>query len=1023
MSYEKWENPEVIGENVLPAHYTFAEKKTISLNGKWQFFCAPSPEEISEHFYEETFDAAGWDEIDVPCCWETRGYGAPYYFGAGLPPALNTSKKKIPAINHKKTYTGAYRRSVILPEEWTEEQQIILRFDSVKSAFYCWINGQYVGLGKGSMLPVEFDVTGVVRPGENTVCVKVFSYSDATYLEDQDMWFLAGIYRDVTLYARPKSRILDIYAKAQFTGDSTDDGRQDGNRQKTVGTTVTADKYQRAKLHVVTETQNAIGKTLCAALLWKNETVVTAECTIESGRTEMTLTCDDILLWTAETPNLYQLKVTLQDGAAAWEHVVDFGFREISIDREKAQLLINDRPLKLRGMNYHAFTPDNGYYVPREVYERDLQTMKRFNINAIRTSHYPQDDYFYTLCNRYGFYVMDECNVETHAVRNKNVPGDNPVWTAHVTDRMRRMVRRDRNHPCVVIWSLGNESYVGMNHYCMKEEALKLDDTRPIHYEGGSDLNLSDFLCDGYSAPEREQLFAEGKDVEKKGGELQMLMPLNMSLGSIKFEDYKHHPIVATEYGHCMGNGGSDVEKHMQIFENSDRWCGGFIWDFKDKSLTKGYVDGKPFQAYGGDYGVRDQKGNICCNGAADWNGRPHEMFYEIRKAFQPIMCTLQNNHMVEVQNRNSFVDTNQYQCTWEVSRDGEVIESGSMDISVTPREKKSFAIPYTSPLNEPGVYYLKIQFILAEDQLWAKTGHVVAYEQWCLKESVREECAGKVKIERAGEIIRMVTTGAVYCVSAQTGDLVQIEANGRNMLKTPMRPDFFRAATDADVGFIGLAMGTMNKIGYWGKISLQGLGKPNVVEVKEDGVIVVHRLKNASYGRSYKVTADGALSVSCVLKTGKKSAPVRLGMRMELDSSYDTFTWFGKGPHDTYWGREYSGVVEIHQKNVKEQDEHVRPQEHGNKRDVRWLTLTDKAGNGVRVDCIHNPIAASAWPYTLEELQTASHVHELPDHHTTTLNIDGIQNGLGDCFVPCPPCYKLQPESKYKYQFKISVI
>lgn len=1020
MSYEKWENPAVIGENVLPAHCTFELENAISLNGKWRFFCAPAPEQIPEYFYEETYDVAGWDEIDVPCCWETRGYGAPYYYGAGLPPALSTSKKKIPGIDHKKTYTGAYRRTVTLPEEWKEEQ-IILRFNSVKSAFYCWVNGQYAGLGKGSMLPVEFDVTEMVHPGENTICVKVFSYSDATYLEDQDMWFLAGIYRDVTLYAQPKSRIQDIYAKAQFIGKAaeTEESGSDTIAENTAG-----EKYQRAKLYVVTETHNAIGKRLSVKLLWENETAAAADCIIESDRTELAFVCEGVRLWTAETPNLYQLEVTLQDGETLeQERTIDFGFREISIDREKARLLINGRPLKLRGINYHAFTPDNGYYVPSEVYERDLQTMKRFNINAIRTSHYPQDDYFYTLCNRYGIYVMDECNVETHAVRSKNVPGDNPVWTAHVTDRMRRMVCRDRNHPCVVIWSLGNESDVGTNHYRMKEEALKLDDTRPIHYEGGSDLKLSDFLCDGYSAPEREQLFAEGKDVDKKGSVLQVLLPLNMSLDSVKFEDYKHHPIVATEYGYCMGNSGSDVEKHVQIYNDSDRWCGGFIWDFKDKSLTKEYVDGKPFQAYGGDYGVRDQKGNICCDGATDWNGVPHEGFYEIKKAFQPIVCTLQNDHMVEVENRNSFVDTSQYRCTWELSRDGKMIENGSMDIFVEPREKKSFVLPYMDPLTEPGVYYLKIQFALSDNQLWAEAGHVVAYEQWCLKESVQEERAGEVKIERDGDIIRMMTKCAVYCISAQTGDLVQIETDGKNLLKTPMRPSFFRAVTDADAGFMGLAMGKAEKTGYWGKISLQGLGKPKAVEVKEDCVLVVHKLKGANYGRSYKVTADGALAVSCVLKTGKKSAPVRFGMQMELDSSYDTFTWFGKGPHDTYWGREYSGVVEVHQKNVREQDEHVRPQEHGNKQSVRWLTLTNKDGKGVRVECIHAPIAASAWPYTLEQLQSASHVHELPDYHATTLNIDGIQNGLGDCFVPCPPCYKLQPESKYKYQFKISAI
>ncbi len=1034
MGYEKWEDPSVIGENVLPAHAAFSEEDGISLNGEWYFSCEPSPEQVPENFYKEGYDVTGWEKISVPGCWETKGYGAPWYFGAGFPSAVNTSKKKIPQIDHKKTYTGAYRRSFFVPEEW-QGKQVILRFGSVKSAFYCWINGTYVGMGKGSMLPVEFDVTEFVRQGENTVSAKVYQFSDATYLEDQDMWFMSGIYRDVTLYARPRAHIADVYAKSELDGEYRDAKLYVEVKTENVQNATAENVAVESAVAESVAVENAAGgegathggrprgADVTMELLWQGNVEAQMTQAVLGDVVSFVMDCKAVRLWTAETPNLYQVRVTLRTAdKKSQTRVVDFGFRQIEINREKAQLLLNGMPLKLRGINYHAFTPDNGYYVPREVYERDLRTMKRFNVNAVRTSHYPQDEYFYTLCNRYGIYVMDECNVESHGVRDKDVPGDNPVWNAHVVDRMERMVARDRNHPCVVIWSLGNESSIGMNHYCMKEAALALDATRPVHYEGGSDLKVSDFLCDGYSSPEREMLFAEGKDVEKKPGVLQMLLPLNMSLESIKFEDYKHHPIVATEYGHCMGNGCSDVEKHMEVFEGADRWCGGFIWDFKDKSLTKGEIGGKPVQTYGGDWGVKDQAGNICCNGAADWNGKPHEVFYEIQKAFQPLVCLLKEGRRVEITNRHSFTDAGEYLCRWELARNGKRTEGGELTVHVEPRKTGVVEIPYESSLQEAGVISLKVEFSLRKDLPWARAGHVVAYEQWILKETKPSGRKGEVTITQDKEEIRLITKSAVYRISKKTGNVEQIEAAGKVWLKTPLRPSFFRAITDSDAGFIGLAMGRTKQVGFWGDLSLDGIGSPKSLKVTKDGVTVIHEWKKNYYGRSYRVTEDGGLLVSCVLRTGKKNVPARFGMQMELDGAYDSFTWFGKGPHDIYWGREYSGMVEIHRKKVEEQDEHVRPQEHGNKQGVRWLTLTDKEGSGLRVECMNKPVAASAWPYTLRQLQDATHVHELSDHEQTTLNIDGIQNGLGDCFVPCPDRYKIRPETRYQYGFKISV-
>lgn len=992
MAYEKWEDPSCIGEHTLPGHCSFDEPQRLSLNGLWQFSCYPCPEQVPDDFWKIEYDASAWHTIPVPTCWETKGYGKPYYYGAAYPPAVVTNKKKIPTIRHKLNFTGAYRHTVEVPAAW-QGQQIILRFDSVKSAFYCRVNGQYAGMGKGSMLPVEFDVTAFIHPGENLICVQVFNYSDATYLECQDMWYLAGIYRDVTLYARPQTHISDVYAHARLY-----------------------DGYRNAELTVEASAERADGKAVSVRVCRQGEAVAAGSATVENGRAVVKLHCRKVHLWSAEYPNLYEIRVSLNGEETK---SVAFGFREIELDRERAQLKINGRPLKLRGMNYHAFTPEDGYYVPPEVYERDLKTMKRFNINAIRTSHYPQDDYFYTLCNLYGIYVMDECNVETHAVRDKNVPGDNPLWTPHVVDRMRRMVLRDRNHPCVVIWSLGNESGLGSNHYRMKEAALELDSTRPIHYEGGGDLRLSDFLCDGYSSPEREQELADGRDVKKKATLLQKLLPLTMSLDAISFEDYRHHPIVATEYCHCMGNGGSDVTRHMEIFEASDRWCGGFIWDFKDKALSRGTKNGRPVWTYGGDWGVRDQAGNLGCNGACNPDGEPHSVLHEIKKAYRPIVCTLQDGE-IHIFNRAGFTDTDAYDCIWRLSCNGEAVEQGALDICIPPRETGAVPLPCTAPMDRAGAWYLQVEFRLRGNTHWADAGHVVACEQWLLHEARQDAPPVKAFPQQHGETILLKTKGNTYTISAATGDVVQIESAGRRYLRAPLRPALFRAKTDSDVGFIGLAMGQANKADAWGKATRRGLGKPAVVQISDDAVNIEHRLKGAVLRRKYRAGADGALEIGCSLHTGK-SAPRRFGMQLETDASYDTFTWLGRGPHDTYWGREESGTVQIHRAGVTEQDEYVRPQEHGNKRDVRWLTLTDRDGFGLHVSAVGAPVAASAWPYTPAELHSAAHVHELPAVHSiTTLNIDAVQNGLGDCFVPCPEKYKLQPNSKYSYQFRI---
>ena len=986
-----WADPANIGENVLQPHGAFIEENSLSLNGTWSFRCALNPKEGTPPFWSESFSGgADWTRIQVPGCWEPQGFGKPYYFACGFPAFVGTEEGKIPQIDETQVYVGQYRRRFLAPPI-PEGGRAVLVFGGVKSAFRCWVNGRYAGFGKGSMLPVEFDVTDLLHGGENTLAVEVRAFSDASYLEDQDMWQMAGMYRDVSLRTEPQCALLDVHAEADSDGI----------------------------LRLTTVSRG--GTRMCARL--QDGKGIAAEGYAAPGE-PLTLVCpaDRLKLWSAEEPNLYRLLVTLEENGAEMDvKALEVGFRRIEIDGER--LLCNGRPIKLRGVNYHAFTPTGGYYVPAEVYQRDLITMKRHNINAIRTSHYPQDEIFYTLCDRLGLYVMDECNVESHGVREKNVPGDDPRWTAAVTDRMRRMVIRDRNHPCVIIWSLGNESDSGENHHKMRQTALSLDATRPIHYEGGADLRASDFVCVGYSSWQREQMFAEGKDVPDRLGVVaeEMDPSLLMSVNTIRYETYKDHPIVATEYMHSMGNSGCDMEKHAAVFEHSPRWCGGFVWDYKDKALAYpalGY-------GYGGDFGPGDQPGTMCCNGIANPDGVPHEQMAALKAAFQPLEAEHLGKGRLRLQNRNSFLDLNEYRFRWELTREGELLAAGEATISCAPGN----AVEWTAPLpagweqKEPGKLCLSVAFLLQKDTPWAPAGHEVAQAQWTLADYPAKEPAGVDGLwrrEAAGWTVE--AAGCRYTVSEKSGDLTGFLApDGAALLDSPLRPNFWRAPTDADLGFLGIVMGKDQDLDEWGQISL-GM-TPLTAKITREGSVLT--AENALPGggrlvRRYSPTAAGLALEFCF--TGGVQMPRRAGLQAELPAGFDRMEWTGLGPQDTYPGRTFGARFGRYEKAVSRQDEHMRPQEHGLKLGTRRLKLAPAQGQGIEVTGL-TEFGAAVWPYTLAQLHQARHVSDLPPTAAhTTLLLDAAQNGLGDAFVKLTDLYKLKSGTPYRMRLVLGV-
>lgn len=968
---KKWEDITIINENQLDSHATLDYENKIDLNGKWKFKCILNPDHVDKNFYLNN-NLNEYDEIDVPACWQTRGYSAPHYFGADFPKAIN--KKKIPSIDHKKTYCGLYKKEINIDASYLKGQSI-LRFDSVKSAFYCYINDEYVGMSKGSMLPVEFDVTKYLKEGINYISVLVYEYSDATYIEDQDMWFMAGIYRDVYLYNRFESHIEDVYLHSDLIND-----------------------YKDAKFYCDI-------KTSCNKGLLKVEIdskVIEKE--INDYKTNIQIDLNDILLWSSEKPNLYDVNISLFiDDKCIEKQNKKFGFREDKVDHNKALYLHNGKPIKIRGINYHSFSPSDGYYVSEELYRKDLLLMKEANINAIRTSHYPQADYFYDLCDELGFYVMDECNVESHGVRDKNVPGDDSRWERHVVDRMERMVLRDRNHPCVSIYSLGNESSCGKNHFIMKEKALSLDKSRPIHYEGGRNLELSDFLCDGYSSTDREMKFANKEDVKDKPTIVQRLIPLFMSLNEIKYEEYKNHPIVLTEYNHSMGNTGHDVSKHVEIMDTCEQYCGGYIWDFKDKALLKGDM-----LAYGGDFGVKDQQGYGCCNGICNPFSKAHSIYYEIQHAFQPIVINKINDKTFSIYNRNYFTNTNEYEAYYEISKDGIVIEKKDINIDINPRETKELNIDYS--LNDDATYYLNIYF---------KKGNSLSYGQFKLKDKQIQTKKYSNNIEELSNEIILSSTNNKYIISKTSGDLSALLVNDLNIFSTGLRPSFYRPYTDGDVGFFGMAMKSYKKLDNFGKLSLYGINEKPTIQINDNKVVVTNKNKLFLLIREYSVVNDKLLCSFSFTSTNKK-VPNRFGVQLNLDNTFNTMEYFGKGESDHYSSKDESGIVSIYTQDINDQDDYPRPQEHGNKNHIHWAKIrNDKYTINIEQD--EKELNISMWPYTLRDLHMANHINELPKHEITTINIDCIQNGLSDCFVKCDEKYMIKANHTYSYSFFIS--
>ncbi|MHA1264864.1 MAG: glycoside hydrolase family 2 TIM barrel-domain containing protein [Candidatus Helarchaeota archaeon] len=1027
MVKEYWENIEVIEQNREPAHCTLipfqdrenalnreAEQSSFyqSLNGMWKFKWVKKPADRPREFWKPEYDVKEWDTKPVPSNWQMHGYGIPIYTNIKYPYSVKTICP--PRIDHNYNPVGSYRTTFEIPKEWTD-RQIFIHFAGVKSAFYLWINGTFIGYSQGSMTPAEFDITPHIKVGMNILAVEVYRWSDGSYLEDQDMWRFSGIYRDVFLFAAPKVHVRDFFVYCDLDSEYCD-----------------AILHFKAKIRNYTG-DHLSGYTLNLIILDAekhligSDPLVATPISIEANTekvVELSAPVEDPLKWTAETPYLYDILVELKDeqGNIIEIEQCRFGFRTIEI--KDRQVLVNGKRIFIKGVNRHEHDPVHGRAIPYDRMIQDIKLMKQFNINAVRTSHYPNHPKWYDLCDEYGIYVLDECNLESHGIRRK-IPNSKRNWAAAVIDRMVRMVERDKNHPSVIMWSLGNEAGSGSNFYKMREAARSIDPTRPIHYEG--DLGPSDVFSSMYTSPE----------LVEKSGQLKTVRnhPVN-PFSRVSWKKYQDKPRLLCEYCHAMGNSVGSLQEYWDIFEKYDNMVGGFIWDWVDQGLWKlDSQSGQKFWAYGGDYGDKPNDRNFCINGLVRPDRTPNPGLFEVKKVYQNVAISPLDlkSGRVAIRNKFSYLSLDFFDFSWELTENGTILQHGNLEtLKIGPNSQEELQIPYIPPIPKPNTeYHLRIIAKLAHDTLWAPKDHIIAWEQFPLP--LEGEAAPPLDTSSLSPLMlkttldSIIVTGANFkiIIGKKTGGIESYEYETVEYISHPLTLNFWRARTDNDLGLAKFVpiLDIFQK--GWKKASLKRSVKTVLSKQVSPSIIQVFvhskmpRVKNGPT-TLYTIYGDGCIAVENQITPTKDM--LKFGMQVQIPHRYNQITWFGRGPHENYWDRKSGAAIGIYSLPLSDFiHTYVRPQENANRCDVRWVALTTPKGDGLFIsDAGGTLLSISAWPYTLEDLETANHIHELPLRDTITLNIDYKQRGIGNDFIFGKPRkeFRLIKKATYRYKF-----
>jgi Beta-galactosidase/beta-glucuronidase len=952
--------------------------KKVSLNGEWKFFFAPRVKDVPKDFYKIGADLSAFGYITVPSNWQIKGYDVPIYTNYKYPYPIGAKNKlRIPYIKADKNPVGCY---VTEFDVKSLKDNILINFGGVDSAAEVYLNGEFAGYSEDSFDFQEYDVTPFIKEGKNVLAVAVYRYSFGSYLEDQDMWRLSGIFRDVNLIYKPKAEIADIYLYPEFengfekafvkgyikiktSGRALEDYML--NLKLADGVEILSEKYKGKDLRDSSEIKIEINSEVKGPLLWSNE-----------------------------KPNVYVAEATLYSGSKFVDRrEVNFGFRKIEIvpvrEGRGPFILLNGKPVKFYGVNRHEFHPDYGHAVPAEIIENDIKLCRQNNITAIRTSHYPNNRIFYDLCDKYGILVICENNLETHGLAYM-IPRGNKNWTARCAYRMRNMVESYKNHPSVVCWSLGNESGTGKAFFKMREAALEIDKTRFIHYEPYP--AVSDVLSEMYTVREKMSDVGENKPLTHCRA---LWNPFGIRL---KPEDYKDKPFIQCEYAHAMGNSLGNFSDYWDDFKKYDRLAGGFIWDFADQAI-KYTSEGVTEWRYGGDFGDKPNSGNFSFNGIFRADRSPNPSLYEVKKVYAPVDIALSEGKLA-FRNRFMFTDLSEFDLRIELYSDGILKDWLTLEApAAAPGEIGYAELPFSLEGIE-GEISVVASLLTREDNLWSKKGHILAYEQIILKaaELKLPEGAGDASyFESDLEIV--VSSGAFRAiVEKKTGYIISIDRGGEEKLKEPIRPEFHRATIDND-SMPHVPIAIVQKI--YGvnrfKKAMEKLRPRRMSVFQKDGAVSVSIVWKMPWIRDlrtvYKFVGDGNIDIEATVVSSANL--VRYGFTFGLREGIDGVKFYGKGPFENYCDRQTAALLKVYEGTAENfLHDYLFPQENGNHTGVRKLEIGGESG--IEVTASDRPFEMSIHPYTLEMLDSAKHLHELQSLDYLTVNIDGRQRGVG---------------------------
>ncbi len=889
----------------------------------------------------------------------------------------------------------------------------------------CFVNGHPVGISKDARTPAEFDISHLVEPTEENVLVAVVvQWSDASFMEDQDHWWQAGLQREVFLYSTARPHIQDIFAKTELKGDAPD-----GLLHVTVKLGFPGERFPgcEVKLQLYDPDDQLIlsDHTETSSDSLTDEWLAPAA---PSNQLDFEHTVESPLTWTAETPHLYTLVVTLATPAGEESTSCKVGFRKVEIhDRS---LLVNGQRVMIKGVNYHDHDDQTGKAISRALFEKDLLLMKRFNINAIRTSHYPKDPYFYDLCDQLGFYVVDEANLETHAFY-QDICHD-PRYLQAFVERNLAMVERDKNHPCIILWSLGNESGYGPNHDAAAGLIRGLDPSRPLHYKSA----LGDYWSGGN--------WTGGQRVT------DVVCPMYPTIDNIILwsqTDRGNRPMILCEYSHTMGNSNGSLSDYWAAFEKYPGIQGGFLWEWVDHGILYTGKDGKSYWLYGGDFGDVPNDANFCTDGIVWPDRTPHPALFEFKYLAQPLKVSRVDGsgYRFRLTNQHDFISLSYFAGRWELLHDGVVTQAGELSgLDIAPHESKIFELPIHAPLELPGEYFVNFHFTLNQPTAWAPAGHEVAWEQVSLS---RPKPGTAAKPIQSTSSVLVQQSDQLVCLSASqvkaefdkaTGALVEF-GDGTNYINSGLCLNVWRAATDNDgIKLIkDRLIESMKVLSFWDTLGLPAL------QVRLDSFRLVEKpglfpklvikqqasgrdeWKDFSFTQEYTLLPSGQLMVSCVLKTGPGIIDLpRVGVSLSLPSSLENLAWYGRGPYENYSDRKSSAMIGIYHSTVTEQYvPYIMPQEHGHKTDVRWLELTDGSGCGIKIQGFPT-FEFNASHVTANDLYAALHTVDLQPRPEIYLGIDTAMRGLGtaSCGPDTLDPYRLL-KSKYAFAFTLEII